>query len=839
MTEVLMGQGDWSLDLEFDPTVLAELVYGRHVLIYWGERLIFSGPITRKPKRSKTGITVAGRNPEYWLGISPDGPVIEDVEFVAGTNKLNNPLDGADDLGLLYWRLPQGSTWTLFPSGDLATWAGAVPDDDIAQADQSFETDPGKSYRARLTVQRGFGTVGRLRLRMVFEGVFDPPNIMYDPQFLTPSAWADVSDTPGDSAIEGGHLRLGPTTKKQAIANPGFESGLDPWYRTAGVYQALDSETTGAHEGLYSAAFGPAGADISAFLVSQPFPVRSGERWTIQGFTEIGEPFSGDTGFGGVLMEVNATDAGGGSPKSLFASPWVDLEHISFGYTPITTDIDVPDGVDHLRIYLQMFTSPSSTMVHQWDDVTATRIAGNRCGQVSNIFLVVPKRSYDATFTVESDSTMTQGDLSVQALFTSLSGRPQLVADLSSISNPAGETRLLQFTISPPSGYDLCQLRFVGTDVLGGSFRVMNGVVRDNDTATVVVDRLSDELEASPVEIEVNGIAPEGVERVHVEVVAEEQAIGWFISNAALERTGATIATPADIIDAYLRNPATGFYLVSPGRIFPGPDPLPYDLRIRNTALIDALRSFTRAVMVPAREWRLNPDNTLDWGVPSEIFEDRALILAPDDLELLEDPETEESAEAAIQVVKVIGAELTTVGNRKSFVAATALNSPGDKVDYYGRPWTRTRLVQDAAVDHLSYARALAAYEARRDGIERANVPIRLSDPKARDVFDVGDSILVYAPDAALEDAASPVEVAGKTVWPKRVRVLDREWEPGPGFRAEVRRPDGSTVALPVIWNDATIVNITVGDPLPDFVSDPQGGAVGNQFLRSVAAGPR
>ncbi len=221
--EVLGGLGSAKLTHDYDPDVADAAVFGRTLRIWQGEELVWGGPLLTRTV-SKDGIDLQARNHEFWMGLDEDGPVVEDKEFVAGTNKLSNP---GFELGDLYWRTGENSKWTVeaanAETGSYSARVTANPtSDDVLQSDESFEAEAGQEFRLAVKAKRLTGTVGQLRPQLIFEGKFQPTNI-FDPIWVDGS-WVDASiyagGTAGDSSFSGGVATIGPVTQPQLITNP-------------------------------------------------------------------------------------------------------------------------------------------------------------------------------------------------------------------------------------------------------------------------------------------------------------------------------------------------------------------------------------------------------------------------------------------------------------------------------------------------------------------------------------------------------------------------------------------------------------------------------------------
>ncbi len=502
-------------------------------------------------------------------------------------------------------------------------------------------------------------------------------------------------------------------------------------------------------------------------------------------------------------------------------------------------EVTIPEG--HNRAVFRVFAQDVTDGQFDVYSATFTRIENNYTA-LDMVYQepLEPSRRYSGFLRVRSGPNLVQGSLILEALYSSSGPRVDVRAELGTVDDTHNEEQLLNFSLQLPSGYDYVQLRIKGKDILGDSFTVTGGYWADSDDSSRSVTAASPATQSSYGDIaNFSWVSPAGTERIHGQVVADDLAAGWVVDNVNIHRVNAPISTTANVIDFLCRDPETGAYLVTPGTI--EDTAVPYDLRYRNMTCRSVLKPFSRSVMQPAREWRVSAENVLDWGLPEALFTDRTgFILRPSDVELLEAPALEESAETSVQKVKVLGAGRQAVGGRKQILEATATNSAAGKVNYFGDAWNRKRIVSDATIDHIDYAKSLARFEADKDATPRQSTRLRLADWTALAKFNLGDWIYVYKPEAGLVDYSNERNIDGEVVWPKRVRVISRVWKLGSGFRAELRTSDGTLIPLENVgWESETAAEIEVGEFRPEFVADPQGGASGNQFLRYLASSPR
>lgn len=853
--EVLSGLGAVRLTHDWSPDVDTEAEPGTRVLqIYKGEELIWAGPLLSKTP-GKDGIELAARSHEYWLGLDEDGPVVEDKEFVAGTNKLSN---GGFELGPLYWRIGENSKWVVdtadSDTGSYSARIASAPEiSDPLQSDESFEAEEGQEYRLSVRAKNPDGFDKLLRYYLVREGKFEQYNL-FPP--ITADGWEDFSagigGTAGDASVSGSTAVIGPTTKPQLITNPTLIGTVNdppdaPWTSWGSDAEAvwISHAPHGVGTGFLTGGIhGPSDPPLDYELSQGSWTVDPGAHWRARALISSSGGISNGGGSfpGEIFVRVNTWTFGDDTTMVAHDSPSQSGKRIPDQDTlgpfeqALEVDVEIPEGHDTAQVLVLVRGVTDGTF--DIGEVTFTRVEGNFAAlDALDSIPVFMNHRYSGFIRVTSGAALVEGELTLEGVFSSVSFRSNIRQVLGSIQATHGEEQLLNFSIDVPSGYDFVTFRIKGKDVYGDSFSVAGGwLTDDDDTRSVVEGYVGESLSFDTFTI--SGVCPEGTERIHAEVVAEDTDAGSAVDNVSLTRIGVPISTSADVIDYLCRNPETGNYLVTPGSI--EDVALPYDLRYRNMTCRTILKQFSRAVML-TREWRISTANVLDWGTPEALYEDRTdFVLKPSDVYLLDAPVVEQSAENAVQRVKVIGSGSETVGRRKSVIESTATNDPAGKVDYYGNPWTRTRIVSDATVDHITYATSLAEYEAGRNAENRQSVRLRLADWTALAKFNLGDWIYAYVPEAGLVDFDNEMNIDGEVIWPARKRVISRTWRLGNDFSAELLASDDSTFPLEnVIWETDTTAEVELGDARPEFVGDPMAGASINQFLRFRASSPR
>jgi hypothetical protein len=431
----------------------------------------------------------------------------------------------------------------------------------------------------------------------------------------------------------------------------------------------------------------------------------------------------------------------------------------------------------------------------------------------------------------------------------SAAGRPDITVVVASTEHTQGQPYRIEGSVTPPSGYDVAHLQIVGRDILGGYFSIDDVDVRQADQTVLVKDsvRLAAGVGGFNVMAVPMPLSPSGTERIRLEAIAET-GTAWAVDNVTLARlvngsipsTGLLKRT-GEIAQDLLKHPDSGLALLAEGAIT-GADYPAYDWRVVQMTNGQALAHLSRGgVATPVREYRVHPDGKVDWGTAAQIFADRAqAVFAGKSLIVLDPPDVEANAEGQVEKVRVIGAERRKPNGDHTNIEGEATNAAVG-TDFFGRPVARTRVVQDGQVDHPGYAAALARDLADQASTSPDFARLTISDWSAEQRFDVGDWVYPYKPEAGLADPLNERTTAkGEVVFPARRRVTARTLRCGPGaFRAELRLPDGSTLPLKVRWESETSADIEVGNPLPEFLNDPQGGPAGVQFLRYRAFGAR
>lgn len=836
ISEVLTELGSWTLPLEWDPDLVEVLVDGTYMLLWWGEELVAAG-VKTDDEPDKDLLTVGGVSPEWALGLDAIGPTERDKEYVSGRNKLSNGafIDGED-----LWKITEGSKWTVPELGPARTTADFDKDDVLASS-ETFESRPGNRYRLKITAGRDDGAIARLRGRLVLEGRFDPSDLLPGLGDST-----DASEHAGDTSVVGSTIVMGPVTRKTGLSNGGFETGDFSGWTPSGAWSIVGGTT---FEGAYCAACSDTDGGLNYLTPdvdpgtpgSQPIDVKPHERWEVKGAIAKA---SGTDGFVSIDTFLNNLDL---TQQQWSQLMWFSPDQIDdTGWRSTTIEIDIPDGMEWLWVQPQVFSQTAGSWY--FDAIQATRLIGNSARRRLGTVALTPERTYKLLAPAAADAACTQGTVKFAVLFQG-AGRPDQIVESQPVDYQAKDRTLLDFSFKPPSGYDSATVWLVATDVLGGAISVLEKptLTLDDKTRTIV-DLLIGPGLASAGDYELEVMAPIGTEKVHVELVAESLGRGFFVFAVELTRTE-TPWSSADVVRDLIRNPASGTPILLEGRLF-GAEAIQHDWHVLNLTRRAELQQFSRTgIALPFREWRVyvDPDlgPMLDWGTPAEIFTDHRgpeAVLLETDFDVITPPKVARSSKNVITDVVVIGADRQdTDGGPPSKVTGQAATS-AEVLDWWGQPLERTQVVTEPTATHRSLAASLAAYRASLANAVNENLRVFLSDWRPRGLrFVAGDTLYLYKPEAGVEDPANPMVIDERTVFPKGYRVTERLLRPGPGFRLEFRPPGRAPIVLErdaVRWEDATVAELTLGNPRASFVNDPQGGSVAAQWRRFRASMP-
>lgn len=820
-----MGLGSWQLSADWDPELYGELLKYRHVEIYQGETLIFVGPILDR-QGDEDGINIGGPSMLWYLGESDKGPVIRDRRRVSGRNKYENPSFalGSGDFpggGILRWNASADTKWVF--AHEAAITSGNLDEDDILESEQQWPARPGDQFELSATLIRGSGTIiGHIRHRLILGGRFTNPDLLepLNGDFedgLT--HWNIESPLPGgisviDDPNNAGQkvLKFGPTPRLQVIKNPDFALGTSFW----GSFVGGDwhTETVDGAEALvtpYNAGdpvHKQAVYDNDANTAGiQPVPAQLGERWVYE------EELKGSPGTTGEATGTLAMI----TPQYPAGTTWTELETVREkreDWRHLFKDFTIGENVVGMQPYLNVWNHTAGTWYYR--KVKLTRIEGNFQTLVGTAFKVTPGRTYQVAVLLRTDTAFQAGEFRVQASYADSNDEITHGERSPGLGTTLNQQMWWFHDFVPPSGSIRAVLTLWGLDIIGGAYLIERVMVRDKDSSTRVFDIISPET-TTGYEMVDTITAPEGTETARAAIVAERMATGWVVPEVSIRRVDQPPSTAQDIVRQLLVDETSGRALsVLPGNIA-GSDIILSDWDIENETNRKALDHLTRGGLWPGakREYRVNPDRTLD--VKENIGNDRTDVVLADrrdqELLILDGPEVEESAAEAVTDIIVLGEERETPTGKKYRVVGSAHRDLAGAVDYNGQPLTRTHIVEDSSADHVDLANAVASYELELLDHPSQSVRLGLSDHKAYFGRIVpGDFIYVYKPEAGFEDTSYQREVDGKTVFPKKTRVWEQTINMGGGYTAYVRRLDGSTLEIPVTWEDSTSVELEVGD---------------------------
>lgn len=833
LTEVLLGAGAFSTRF-YDVPIMRELLglpgldAINHLEFWEGSRLLFAGPILVVDPAEGV-LLVSGQGNAWWLGVESDGPPVSTRRYCASNNKLSY---GDFSRGELGWATAEDSGWALGPTPGSAFLHGlSEVVDDVLAYDESFAVVPGDTIEASVTVTESGDGNGLLRLRQLYSGRFTHPNLVPSGD-MSSGGWS----LPSDISISGGEMRIGEIPKAQFQPYPaaGFEWGdLTGWsYNPDNV----DVVSGNQHKGSYRARMRTGGFEPPAiwkdlagpFAFGQP-ELREGDKLHIAVWLDPGGPVEQ------VMLQFVYTD-----DEGTFIVDQVRLSGgwDSFGYHRWSEYVDVPayDPNWQVQMVLAVDEIQSGTATWSVDDFTCEKVRGNvRIANCNSAFLLIPERTYDVKVDAKVDSSVRYGECIVRVVcWRDLASEDEdFVAEKHFTTEDAQyvEDQIidLNFSFTPPSGYDIGRLEVVGRDVFGGSIRIESIEIRDADKST-----FADDWRITPGQagnFALTRTVPEGAETLAWQLVGEGDAQSWRITNAGLRRVCNPVPA-GEIVNEFI-----GLAGLDVGDLFDAGD-IRYDWEVQHRnprQLLDELSLGGR--VLPPREWRVNPDFTVDWGLPEELFEDRpGLVLTEQSHHLIGLPDARVSREEHVVAVKVVGAERRTLRGAPFTVTGYASTDAGGLEQPFGADLNRERIVEDGGIDHGIYADEVAADLLEAAQEPRESYELEVGNLRTLDHYEVGDWVYVYVPSEGIRDDSNGRLWAGRRVFPKRLRAIERRRTLGEGpFRVLLRKQsDASTVDVSrwVIWPAQTRAKLVVGNPRPTFTADPVGGGVGLQYQK-------
>ncbi len=846
ITDIHMAIGGCRVDLNWNAEVDEELTdpaTGKprpvHVLFYDPDDNLFDIRVLLSKESSSKGITLGGPGIDWWSGAGDTGPLIRERKFVSGNNWLTDPgfelnVAGED---FEHWSAAGESTWIAAVGeargGSLgaALVYGDPVSDDVLTSTEGRSAAAGEQHILEVWLKRVSGGVGRIRPRIVYTGRFVHPDLSSPYSGWGASARGDIVLTTDPLAIIAGPVYRIQTAIPNLVTNGSFDGGggFTGWTRLPASGD-WDIGTDGGHNGPNYAFTdgGPAWKE----LVAPAITVAEGEGyefWTV-GRINPGSPATDGEAYAMVGM------AGGATADDFIKTSTIRNDNGVGNWQLVKGSVTVDPGRTVLRP--QIVVEGETGGRWDFDDLTVIRVSGNIDAVLAPTIPVTTGRTYQWSLPYRCDAGVNGGRVQVQAILEG-AGRPQLILTGPDLQQSADSTIAgpAVWDIAIPSGYTNLYPVLYSEDVTGGAIWVGRGTIVDTDTTTTVFDGLSSAYDPNWTGYQVTGTAPAGTETAHAELVAEELAGWWLADDVFFARTGIVPATIGDVIAALLTYPSSGEPLpVLPGTIYDSAAVINHDFTVVNQHCRDAREYFARTVCNPPREWWINgATREMDFGLSSQVFADRTdLVFLLSDLDVADIPPGTTSSEDLASDVLVIGAERpSTIPNtRPRLVTATATSVTG-VVDFNGRAFDRTKLIEDSSVDHSLGAAALARDEADRtanparsfsitlDGT-RPGVRIPTADDIANGIAAVksGDWVYAYHRAAGILDTTNPMEIEGRTVWPQQLRVLSVTRRPL-NVRVAVRRLDGSSFALAGLTpNTADEVVLELGTRQEDELLD-------------------
>lgn len=842
--EVLMGLGSGEISFDYYPDLATDLAKYNHLVLFRNGRP-FGAVVILDRTPSSDGIIVAGLGLGWWLSVDNEGSIIEDAEFIAGNGQLSNgSFELLDGLGFpILWKADDVTGWvstmTGVQSGARAMKVtGGLGKDDVLASTEPRPIRAGDLVEARANGIRLAGSEDRLRFRTVYEGRFAPPDLLESFDFDTD--WFNDSEFPGDlTVIDADSVILGECTQPQIVVNPSFETGdLTGWEVAAGAgFAVLPGGTDGASCLSCIDLTGATNALVNYLPGHTQYPAVKGNRFRFEadGWAAAGTDGNFDVRmFAGASAPVSVIGGNGGS----LGGAWQHKE----------TEADVQaDGA----LVVSVNVWGMSAGQYLFDRLLATRIKGNTVKFRCPTFAVTPGRSYHLFAPIEGswpESGPTRnGTVHLLVKLHSSTGRADLpdvlLASTAVDVSQSANRFIVDHRFTPDSGYDVCEITIIGTDLYGGNVIAHRPMLNPEDTTTMVFDYVVGPDVADWTTFVKDTTAPAGAEKIYLQLIGEnlKEDSEWHVDNVTWKRREATTDIPT-IIDFLLRDTDTGEYLVTPGTIHPTGLPA-WDWLLTNEPARDALIELLRGGRItPAQEFRHNPDNTIDIGTAEELFEVRPITFIDEDLLLLSAFDVKESVEDQLTREKLFGARLQRPPPLPDAVVTSTYETtiPG-AVDWYGNPVRRTKIVEDDAVTFQEQADARTQSDVEASIAAADSLTVDISEWAAWGDLNVGDWCEAYKREALWEDRTNPKidRRTGRTVFPRPSRVLGRTltMADGDGFAVKVRLADGTMkdVSRFVRWADKTSARLELGDELVDLVNDPQGPAAGIRYARERA----
>lgn len=871
-----MGMGSWSVDLDYSPEMAAELIEvvgnvlrprKNHMLAYDPDgNLTYVGVVLAILRLDEGGITIGGRNALWWL----DGPVTPELDYVSQQNKLS---DGDFSLDLVsyasgpFWDFADNSQWSI--GGGAAQTFGATDKDDILRSAETFHTVAGRAYQAsiRLNSTGAFGP-GHFRLRIAYQGKFQNPNL------ASPySAWGTPARTPPDIHFETDPQGIvaGPVLRVQTalpnlIPNGSFDDGggsLNGYIQTGATgnfylgtdgghngpnYCFTNSSTTPPLKVLWSSASG----SVSGSPAPQPvLPGQEYEMWMVArtnpGFTDTD---------GDIFLDI-VLDGPGMTPKHI-ETPHARPDAGSSAWRLLHVKFSVDPGY---YIGTPVVLVQDQTL-GQWDfdDISLIRVKGNYDAVQGPAIIQTPERSYRWDMPYRVDISVTDAIVQMRAVAVGLDRTPIIIDGPSLSPNvDAPGLQVASFDVRLPSGYVAFYPQVYIGDVHAGAYFLGQGTIVDTDSSTYTIDTDVAPAAATGGIFTRSSIAPAGAESVHLELVAESSSGPWIAHNASFIRTDSGPVDGDQIIADIRIDPVTGLPLSLDAGTISCPEGIPYDWVATNLSALERLNHYCTVISDPPREYRVNPGfaPTLDVGIAEDVCTDHTpvgpspIVLLKRDIDVVDIPPTALDVDTQPTEIWVIGAERKLRDGRTIVITANALVPGSAEVDFHGFASRRTEIVTDGTVDHIGYAQALATDIADRAAAPAPSVTVKLNpldaataatlDSYTRPDCPPGDWVYVYHPEAGLQDPDNETTIEGAPAFPVRLRIYGRQRQLGPSSRVALRRTNGSVLdPLPgVLFSDEDSTTLMLGDRPPDWMSDPQGGNPGVQYVSDRKSRPR